>query len=119
MSRVFCTLVALVAVGLLSGCGDSRKAARGAGASLKDPLDELGQMLKGLADEKRKPPAKLAEMEAIEPTIPLAAPLIRSGELVYLWGAEYASGSNKVAAHEKKAPTDGGWVLLQDGTVKE
>ena len=38
---------------------------------------------------------------------------------MYVWGAEYVAGSKKVAAYEKKATTEGGWVLLQDGTLQE
>ena len=82
-------------------------------------MEDLSQMLKALSDERRKPPARLAELDAVEPMIPIAGPRIRSGEVVYLWGTEYTPGSNKVLAYEKKAVTDGGWVLLQDGSVKE
>ena len=87
-----------------------------AGAGLA--LDELGRALEDLAAEGRKPPAKLAELEPVEPMLPTAGPAIRNGEVVYLWGAAYAAGGDKVVAHEKQTPTDGGHVLLQDGTVK-
>src|SRR5262245_7935281 len=117
MPRVFCTLAALLCLGLLAGCNDARKTTAGTGA--KESLDDLGQMLKTLAAEKRKPPGKLAELEPVEPLIPLAGPLIRGGELVYLWGAEYVPGGKKVVAYQKKAEAEGGWVLLQDGTVQE
>lgn len=107
-----------LSVGVFAGCGDNKKAAT-AGANAKDPLNELGELLKTLAEENRKPPSKMAELESVEPNIPLAGPKIRDGEIVYVWGTEYSASGAKIAAYEKKAPSEGGWVLLQNGTVKE
>lgn len=115
--RGVCSLAAALTFMIVIGCGDSKTGP--VGSSAKDPLNDLGQALKALPEEQKKPPAKLAELETFEPFIPLAGPQIRSGEIVYLWGAEYSPNSQKIAAHEKKAPTDGGWVLLQDTTVKQ
>ena len=115
MNRLFVALVAGVGL-MLAGCGDD-KAATVSDAN-KGALEELGRMLKDLADEGRKPPSKLAELEPVEPMIPTAGPPLRNGEIVYLWGAAYAAGGEKVVAHEKKTPTEGGLVLLQDGSVK-
>lgn len=117
MSRLLFRVIVLTFIGVISGCGDSKKA--DVGSNPKDPLEDLGQMLKSMADERRQPPAKLADLESVEPMIPLAGPLIRSGELIYLWGAGYSPDSKKVVAYERKATTEGGWVLLQDGTVQE
>jgi hypothetical protein len=85
----------------------------------KAALEDLGQLLKSLADEGRNPPTKLAELESVEPMIPVAAPAIRSGDVVYLWGSAYSSGGTLVVAYEKKVAAEGGYVLLQSGTVKE
>jgi len=117
MSRTLWAVVVAAGLAMTSGCGGSPPGAPiGEG---KAALEDLGQMLKDLASENRKPPAKLAELEAVEPMIPVAGPAVRSGEVVYLWGTPYAAGGTQVAAHEKKVPTEGGFVLLQDGTVKE
>jgi hypothetical protein len=115
--RLSVLILVVLAVGLCSGCPQARKAE--VGSSPREPLDDLGQMLKSLADENRKPPRKLAELEEVEPMIPLAAPLLRSGELIYVWGAAYSPGGKKIVAYEKKAESSGGWVLLQDGTVQQ
>ena len=82
-------------------------------------MEELGLLLKTLAEEGRKPPDKLANLGPVEPMLPIAGPAIRNGDLIYVWGAGYVAGGNQVVAYEKKALTDGGFVLLQDGTVKE
>jgi hypothetical protein len=117
MARKVSALVVLIGIGLTAGC--TATATRPVSAERRDTLKELGEVLKALADEGAKPPAKLAALEPIEPRIPVAGPAIRNGDIVYLWGAEYVSGGNKVVAYEKHTPTEGGLVLIQDGTVKE
>src|SRR5262245_27382427 len=117
MSRTLWAVVAAAGLALAAGCG--RTTTGQAVDASKTALEDLGQMLKDLPAENRKPPAKLADLESVEPMIPVAGPAIRSGEVVYLWGTAYAAGGNQVAAYEKKVPTEGGFVLLQDGTVKE
>jgi hypothetical protein len=43
-----------------------------------------------------------------------------NNEIVYQWGARIdPAGGETVLAYEKKAPSEGGWVLMQDGTVKQ
>jgi len=118
MSRTAWVVAVSVGVALAAGCNDS-KGTLSADAVRKLALEELGRMLKDLPADGRKPPARLAELEPVEPMIPTAGPMIRSGDLVYLWGAGYAAGGNKVVAHEKAAPTEGGYVLLEDGSVKK
>lgn len=116
MIRIAWVVVA-IGCGFAVGCTASKPVV--SQAPNKDALEEIGQMLKSLADEGRKPPAKLAELEPVEPMLPTAGAMLRDGTLVYLWGAAYAADGNKVAAYEKKTPTEGGFVLFQDGTVKE
>jgi hypothetical protein len=117
MSGKLRVVAVLIVVGLAAGCTESSQVK--STDDQKAALAELGDMLKSLAEERQKPPSKLAELEPVEPRIPVAGPAIRSGNIVYIWGAAYAAGSNQVVAYEKKAPTEGGYVLLQDATVKE
>jgi hypothetical protein len=123
MSRKFWAAIVVAAgVGLAAGCGGSGsgpKSVVALDAGGKAALEDLGPALKSLAEEGRKPPGKLAEFDAVEPMVPVAGPAIRSGDIVYLWGSGYATGSTQVVAYEKKVPAEGGYVLLQDGTVKE
>lgn len=115
MTRFACA--AALACALVAGCGDNKPTV--SSNPNKDALAEIGQMLKMLADEKRRPPGRLAELEPVEPLLPSAAPLLRDGTLVYLWGTAFAADGTLVTAHEKRTPTEGGLVLLQNGTVKE
>ena len=41
----------------------------------------IGQMLKSVADEGKKPPAKATELEPVEPMLPTATALLRDGTL--------------------------------------
>ena len=114
---------AAVAVGFLigvtaSGCGGETKQDSGQ-PSPKEKLEEVKQMLETVAADRQKPPSRMADLEAVEPMLPRTAIDIRKGDLVYLWGASLTQGGTAVVAYEKKAPTEGGWVLLQDGTVKQ
>ena len=87
-------------------------------ATPKAKLEEFAQMLRTMAGDKQPPPGKMADLDTAEPLLPQSAPAFRSGELVYVWGTTL-SGGGAVVAYEKKAETEGGWVLLQDGTVKQ
>jgi hypothetical protein len=103
-------------VAVLAGCGGASSGP--APTDYKATLTELGEALKTTAADGKRPPTRLTEFQQIEPMAPTAAPLVRSGEIVYLWGAGFAPGGTKLVAFEKKAETDGGLVLLQDGSVK-
>src|SRR5262245_136052 len=103
-----------LAVALLAGCGGANTGP--VPTDYKVPLTELGEALKTTAADGKRPPTRLTEFAQIEPMAPTAAPLIRSGELVYLWGGGFAPDGTKVVAFEKKAETEGGLVLLQDGS---
>lgn len=113
LGPVTCALL----VGLLvAGCGDSKPVAQK--VTGKDKLEEFGHMLKNLANDKIPPPASAAELGNVDALIPNTVEDLKSGEIVYVWGSKLSGGS-AVVAYEKKAATDGGYVLLQDGTVKQ
>jgi len=108
----------LAALPPLLGCGESKPAL----PTSQGKLEEVREMLKTVQADKAKPPAKPADLGAVDPYLPTAGADLRSGEIVYVWGASLSSdpsGSSKVIAHEKKAPSEGGWVLMQDGKVKQ
>jgi hypothetical protein len=105
----------------LAGCGGG-DSSPSQPPGVEDHLKELGQTLKSLAETNQKPPAKPAELDSIEPMLPTSYVPIRNGDIVYFWGATYSTGGNSgttVVAHEKNAPSSGGFVLMQDGTVKK
>jgi hypothetical protein len=121
--RTFVASVAL-SISLLAGCSGSSGTGGGEGQggtpTAKEALTDLVALLKHFDETKRKPPTRLAEVEPVEPLFPGAFIGLTNGTIVYYWGAPLdAGGSSTVLAYEKKVETDGGWVLMQDGTIKE
>jgi hypothetical protein len=84
-------------------------------------LHEVGGLLRTAGDRAPKKAADLARSEA---GFPLGYRAVQSGEVVVVWGARMAGegdsgASSDVIAYEKQVPAEGGWVLLQNGTVKQ
>lgn len=119
MNRTVWAVVMGAGVGLAAGCTGSKDTAAALAVEGKAALQEVADMLRVVADDGKKPPARLAELEAVEGYLPTAGAKIRNGELVYVWGAGLNAGGNQVIAYEKKVATEDGYVLLQDGTVKK
>ncbi len=116
MTRTTVVAAAGLYFAAVCGCGGGPQGT--ADPSAREKLEEVKAMLDTVAADRAKPPSKPSELAAVEPYLPTSANDIRSGELVYQWGATLSPGGSAVLAYEKKAPTDGGYVLLQDGTVK-
>lgn len=107
----------------LAGCGGGRPPASdgpGGTPTGKEGLTNLYHLLKGFEDQKKAPPARIADVEKVEPLYPGAYIALVQKTIVYSWGAPLnAANGGTVLAHEKDVPTAGGWVLMQDGTVKK
>jgi len=115
-------LLILSAVSLFAlGCNkqsdqgdDSEKARR------KGELAEIYDVYTTYVKKNQKPPQKLADLTQKEQQnlAPGATRALQSEEYVVVWGADTNTKDGAVLAHQKAAATDGGWVLLHDGTVK-
>jgi hypothetical protein len=105
-----------------SGCGADRTAGPPP-ASTADALKEIAKVYEYLAHERQPPPSGLKDLEEYrDPALLNSWSKLESGEIVLVWRAGYAkagAAAKKVLAYEKEAPTKGGAVLMQDGTVKE
>ena len=103
-----------------AGCGKGEQGPTPASGA--DGLKELVTVYDYLAYQKKGPPQKPADLNEFVDTLPNALPRVQSGEYVVIWGvglAKSGSEGNAVLAYEKKALTEGGAVLLRNGTVKE
>lgn len=113
------TLTMCLASLTFAGCGGGAVTGTGAGSpTAKDALGDLAELLKGVAVQKGRPPAREADLSQYEAINLSATMAIARNEVIYVWGSGIVSGSQAVIAHEKDAATAGGYVLLQDGTVK-
>lgn len=109
---------------VLVGCASS--ASNPPGEIGKEPvLHEVGGLIRVYSGEVGRGPKQAADLAKYEHGYPLGYAAVRSGEVVVVWGAKVAdegdaaSAPADVVAYEKKAPAEGGWVLFQNGTVKE
>lgn len=115
--------VALVAL-LAAGCGGAKgpKDPATMGPKPNDGLTDLKTLLDAVKAGQQKAPKSAAEMAAVEPMFPAAGAFIQNGSIEYVWGATLASGPDagkRMVGFETKAAKEGGFVLLQDGTVKQ
>jgi len=66
-------------------------------------------------------PRKAEDFADFVDSIPSAYERIKQGEFVVSWGVGRAAAADvakHILVYEKKAPAEGGAVLLRDGTVK-
>lgn len=90
------------------------------GPSSEQALVSLKDMLQGIEKEKAPMPRSIADLSQWGPGYPAAEVFLQSGEVNYAWGTKIDSGKADVMiAFEKNAPQEGGFVLMQDGTVKK
>lgn len=110
---------------VLAGCSSQPTQPAGAVPGGEAVLNEVAGLIRLYSGETGQGPKKAADLAKYETGHPLGYRAVQSGEVVVMWGAkiggegEAASGPKDVIAFEKKVPTDGGWVLLQNGTVKQ
>jgi len=112
----------LLTVPVMSGCTSSSQGTDGASGAptAKQALTSLADLLTHFQENGKKAPTRLADIEPVEPLFQGAYLGLSNGTIVYVWGASIdKSAANIVLAYEKKAETEGGWVLMQDGAVKE
>ena len=102
-----------------AGCGSSTPTTSDKGPTAGDALGDRAALLKDYQQAKGRAPASLAAMGGADVANPAASAALARKEIVYLWGHAITLGETGIIAHETAAPTAGGYVLLQDGTVKK
>ena len=112
----------LVALALSAGCGSKSTVSGKTGPKPNDGLIDLQRLLKEEAAANRPMPKKMADMTQLEGPYPAAATFVQNKAVVYIWGSGIDSGPGSgttVIAYEAETPSNGGSVLLQDGTIKQ
>ncbi len=82
-------------------------------------LKELAEVYKYIATQRAPAPARVEDLNEHQAALGNAWQLIQDGTIVVVWKSSFSSGSNDPLAYEKSAPTNGGKVLLRNGTVKQ
>jgi hypothetical protein len=83
----------------------------------KRELEELSGIYRMHVKNHQRPPAGLDDLTQYERIHPRALQLVREGKYIVVWGVQNKDGGT-VIAYEKDAPTNGGWAVMADGTVK-
>jgi len=86
-------------------------------------LREFAAIYRDFTRKNRRSPKSLKEVQVKGQGYPNAMQMMKSGELVVLWGSPLAAdgqGADVVLAYLKTAPEQGGNVLMLDGkTIKK
>ena len=108
----------------IAGCG-TKSSERDGGAVVANTMEqtalgEVGTLYRTFLDEAKRPPKNLKDLTKYGPAFPFGFDWLSRGDLVTYWGVDLKdSETATVLAYEKKAPAQGGYVLMQDGkTVK-
>ncbi len=123
MNRILGILALLACI---SGCSSSTPTGPAGDNPESDVLREVGELIAAHAPAGRGKAPSTAQLDQYDPTFPRAVKAVRSGEIVVIWGGKPADeeavakgeAGKGIMAYEKKTPTEGGLVLLQNGEVK-
>jgi hypothetical protein len=118
---------ALLVCGMITsfaiGCGDGPpRDSKPAGPTAADALANLRDLYTQASQGKVSLPKNLAEFTALEPFFPVAGLFVLGGQIDCDWGAGLkasATSSKHRLAFESGAAQSGGWVLFQDGSIRE
>ncbi|MBN9122578.1 MAG: hypothetical protein J0I06_26095 [Planctomycetes bacterium] len=109
----------------LVGCSSKSNKQDGEGPGKESVLQEVAGLIRSYSGETGRGPKKTTDLAKYETGYPLGYAAVQSGDVVVVWGAKIAgegdasSAPADVIAYEKKVPTEGGLVLLQNATVKQ
>jgi hypothetical protein len=123
MHRVLRSTAAAGLLALLAaGCSSSAPKDSAAPLTASDNLQEVAGLLRDYTVEHQRGPARLADLAKNQPLYPRGYEAVKTGAVVVVWGARMPlqgqGGGKGVIAYEKKAETEGGAVLLENGEVK-
>ncbi len=115
------TLVVVLCLGFFAGCSSPRRQKEV--APEKMDLTELSELLH-VASSAGHAPTKLADLEKHSKMFPKAYNAVKNGDIIVIWntpvkGEGDVGKGETVIAYEKNVPTDGGYVLLSAGTIKQ
>lgn len=116
MSRMLLSGVVAAAACLFAGCGEKQAAA--VPDEKQTALTEVYNLIRVRVESDNSPPRKAEDLRIYENAHPQGYAVVKSGEVVVNWGAGPAD-SSAVLAYQKEVPSSGGWVLLQNGKVKQ
>ncbi len=116
----FRSTLILICCTMVIGCGGGGPAAGDpAAAQRKQELTEIHEMYVHFLKSQRAAPKQLSDLtkKTYEGSHPMGVETLKKGKYIFVFGVE-DQNSGTLLAYEKDAPTNGGAVLMADGTVK-
>jgi len=107
-------LLAILAV-LIAGCGRTEQ-----DPNIDDQkidLETIYETYSVHVKNHQRPPAAWSDLKQYERGRPRLFTILKEGKYVIVWGVN-DENAETVLAYEKDAPTNGGWAVMADGTVK-
>lgn len=120
--RTVTHLVFAMLVVPVTGCAPDRTVEALPPPNQTNALSQIGELYRYLNHEKSPTPKRVEDIDTYVDQLSDALPLIKSGDIVVVWGAGYTKagpGAQSVLAYGKNVPTEGGKVVLRNGTVKD
>ncbi len=101
-----------------AGCGSDRPSSTESRAHAD--LREIHEIYALFIKQHQKPPTQMSDLtqRQYEGVYPATIQRMQQGKYVIVWGVT-EQDSRTLLAYEKDAPTQGGGVLMADGTVKD
>lgn len=65
----------------------------------------------------QRPPEQLSDLQRFKATDPTGMQKVKDGRYVVVWGIKDTKAET-ILAYEKDAPTNGGWAVMANGTIK-
>jgi len=120
LGRLGFALAAIAFVGV-AGCGEPARQTVPADKVAQIQLEDVYGLYKTHVEKLKRPPSKLEQLYAWEPAYVNGYAAVNEGKVVVVWGVPVppAPGTAPtILAYEKDVPSDGGFVLFQDGAVR-
>lgn len=111
-------LLLFVAGSCLAGFGCLEGAPKVEQLPISEQYQDLSELFKEHYEAKKRSPAKLNDFLEFEASHPRGYSLLSQGEAIAVYGLSFGTGK-AVLAYAKGADANGGYVVLQDGTVKQ
>lgn len=116
--RKLITLTLMTVTVALTGCGGDNKTGPTA-PTVNQTAGDVAEMLKEFTEANKRGPNSASDMADAPASHPVGHAAVASGEYIVVWKVPVTVGAAGVLAYPKNATTDGGMVVIQDGTVKQ
>ena len=108
----------LLIVGAVWTTGCSNKTAvRAVGDQEKDELTDIYECYTEYVKNHQRSPQQLSDFKKYDAIHPLGTRVLREGKYIAVWGVA-GKDAGVVIAYAKDAPTQGGLVVMADGSIK-